>query len=93
MASLTDAAPQPAPYPSVRVELGSDGQCTGVPGVNPATTACCVEHDAGGSDGRLLDCAVDANPGIPAAIICGAIFLMALLRPAYNQLQRWGWVK
>jgi hypothetical protein len=77
------------------VSLGGDGGCTGLPSglVNEALLKCCVEHDAGGRDGALLDCSTDALPGVPAAIICLVIFLMALLRPVYNQLQRWGWVK
>lgn len=99
---MADLAPTPMPYPSWRVvepkhdvSLGSDDGCTGLPPgfVTPELLRCCVEHDAGGRDGVLLDCANDALPGVPVVLVCLAIFLMALFRPLYNQLQKWGWVR
>lgn len=104
---MSETAPTPMPYPSWRVDLGgaytawhdvslgSDGGCTGVPSglVNEALLKCCVENDLGGRDGQLLDCATDALPGVPVVLVSLAIFIMALFRPLYNLLQRWGWVK
>lgn len=75
--------------------LGADGRCTGFPnGLGRWNWShCCVEHDAGGSDGGLLDCLLGAVPGW-AWPLCGlGVTLMIACRPIYNVLQRWGWVK
>lgn len=98
---MNDVAPTPAPRPdwldglNDPAQYPGDGGCTGIPSgwVNPELLKCCTEHDAGGRDGVLLDCATDALDGLPIALVCFAVFLMTLLRPLYNRLQRWGWVK
>jgi hypothetical protein len=89
-------APNTLPRPSWRlndVSLGSDEGCTGFPDrLGPWDwSACCLSHDAGGTDGMLLDCLVNATPGVPAVLCVLAVFLMALFRPVYNLGQRWGW--
>lgn len=69
----------------------SDG-CTGfqwLEGFFPTIRDCCVVHDAGGSDGTLLDC---LQAGLPpwawaAAALC--VGLMIGLRPVYVVWQRW----
>lgn len=87
--------PRPDWYPPVDVSLGSDGGCTGFPSGLGAWdwSACCVAHDGGASDGWLLDCITTSAPGLPAALVVFAVFLMAAFRPLYNMLQRWGWVR
>ena len=77
----------------------SDGQCTGFPDqVGPLDfRECCLAHDAGGSDGTLLDCLVseaqEAGLGWVAPVLCLAIALMMMARPIYMWMQRKGWVK
>lgn len=50
--------------------------------------ACCEVHDAGGSNGTLLDCLEMILPGwaYPFAAFCVA--LMVLFRPVYHKLKR-----
>ena len=70
--------------------VDSDG-CTGFQFLEPVfqhLNACCQIHDAGGSDGALLDC---INAGLPAylwfpAALCVAI--MILFRPIYHFIKR-----
>ena len=78
--------------------LGSDGHCTGFPdGLGPFNwLPCCVVHDAGGSDGQLLDCITSdvAGTGWPGAVIViFCLLLMKLFQPIYNLLQRLHLVK
>lgn len=92
---IGDPVTAPQTFGLVAPPLGSDGRCTGFPnGLGRWNWAqCCVEHDAGGSDGGLLDCLMAAVPPF-AWPLCGfGVALMILCRPVYNLLQRWGWVK
>lgn len=75
--------------PSVPV-LSADGQCTGFPdSLGPWDWhQCCVQHDAGGTDGQLLDCVASSVPGWAEVIVVLCIALMVLLRPIYTWLQR-----
>ena len=79
------------------VIIPADGRCTGfpngIPWFNWDWSDCCVIHDLGGSDGTLIDCVAAATPGLPIVFVISAVGLMALYRPAYNVLQRWGWVR
>ncbi len=73
----------------------TDG-CTGFPdGIGRVDwSECCLVHDAGGSDGALLDCVTDAardQAAWMAPLFALAVFLMILFRPVYNMFQRWGW--
>ncbi|GLQ09253.1 hypothetical protein GCM10007913_11850 [Devosia yakushimensis] len=49
--------------------------------------ACCDVHDAGGSDGTLLDCLAAATPdwALPIVVLC--VFLMVVFRPLYQWLK------
>ncbi len=80
---------------STDVPLGSDGHCTGFPdSLGPWNWhECCLAHDAGGSDGQLLDCISSHVPTWAEVIVILCIALMALFRPIYNWLQRRHWVK
>jgi hypothetical protein len=77
------------------VVIDTDG-CTAMPdGIGaPVCRECCALHDAGGSDGALLDCvtlaARDAGYEAAAPLIALAVAVMVLLRPVYNLGQRWG---
>lgn len=78
------------------MNLGSDGRCTGFEwaewlfqGIN----ACCNIHDLGATDGQLLDCLLGTTPTWAWFFVGLAVAAMILLRPIYNMLQRWGWVK
>lgn len=68
----------------------SDG-CTGFwlfQWLFPSITQCCAIHDAGGSNGALLDCLQIALPvwAYPVAGVCVA--LMILVRPLYEAIMR-----
>lgn len=77
------------------VSLGSDGHCTGFPdSLGPWDwQACCIAHDAGGSDGQLLDCITSAVPAPLAIVVAVGVALMIAARPIYNWLQRIGLVR
>lgn len=77
------------------VSLGSDGGCTGFPSgaFGLEWGHCCLQHDLGGSDGALLDCLQAAVPTWAWPLAAIAVATMVLWRPAYNWLQRRGWVK
>lgn len=76
--------------PPIDVTLGSDGHCTGFPdGIGPWNwQACCMVHDEGGSDGRLLDCIAGTVPSWAEIIVVIAIGGMVFFRPLYNVLQK-----
>jgi hypothetical protein len=75
--------------------LGADGRCTGFPnGIGRWQWGqCCTEHDLGGTDVTLVACLVGAVPPWAGPLCFGGVMLMGFCRPAYNVLQRWGWVK
>lgn len=75
--------------------LGSDGRCTGFPnGLGRWQWGqCCIDHDAGGTDVDLLACVIKAIPLGAAPLAVAGVFTMWCCRPAYNVLQRWGWVR
>lgn len=77
------------------VSLGSDGRCTGFPnGIGRWQWGqCCAAHDLGGTDIDLVACLVGAVPPWAGPLCFGGVMLMGFCRPAYNVLQRWGWVK
>lgn len=78
------------------VSLGSDGGCTAfawAQAIWPQIGACCALHDLGGSDGSLLDCLQGALPHWAWPLVGFSVALMILVRPAYNFMQRQGWVK
>lgn len=54
----------------------------------PAIRACCEVHDAGGSNGTLLDCLESVLPGwaYPVAAVC--VVLMIFVRPLYRLLKQ-----
>jgi hypothetical protein len=61
----------------------SDG-CTGFQWAElifPAIRACCVVHDAGGSDGLLLDCLQSSVPEWVWPFAAVGVALMVLFRP------------
>lgn len=89
------AASAAAAQTQVDVSLGSDGACTGFPsGIGDWDwSACCLAHDAGGTDGQLVDCIAQAASGLPIVVILAAVSVMALFRPVYNLGQRWRWWK
>lgn len=68
--------------------LASDG-CTGfqlLELVVPIRT-CCEVHDAGGSDGVLLDCLLAATPVWSWGLVGLCVALMLLFRPIYHLLK------
>ena len=73
----------------------SDGHCTGFPdglfGLD--WTHCCIEHDMGGTDGRLIDCISNAVPSWAEAIVVLLVGLAVILRPIYVELHRLGLAK
>ena len=71
----------------------TDG-CTGFPDriFNWDWSACCVIHDAGGSDGALLDCITSSGPTWAAGLIAVCVTIMVIFRPIYEWMQRRGWV-
>lgn len=73
--------------------LGSDGHCTGLPdGIGPWDWhECCLVHDAGGSDGGLIDCVSSHVPPWAEVIVVLLVAVMVVLRPVYNEGQRLGW--
>lgn len=67
--------------------MPSDG-CTGfqwAEWIFPAIRSCCVVHDAGGSDGLLLDCLMANVPDWAWPFAAGGVALMVLFRP----IRRW----
>lgn len=48
--------------------------------------ACCEAHDAGGSDGALLDCWTGA--GMPIGIAGLALLVMIIARPIYRLIKK-----
>lgn len=54
----------------------------------PATRACCEIHDAGGSNGQLLDCLQSVLPHWAYVIAGFFVALMILVRPLYRLLTR-----
>ncbi|WP_299347631.1 hypothetical protein [uncultured Maritalea sp.] len=48
---------------------------------------CCVIHDAGGSDGVLLDCLLANTPPEISILVVFCVFLMALFRPIYRMIK------
>lgn len=81
------------------VSLGADGGCTGLQWLVDLTpwrepiTACCLLHDAGGTDGGLLDCLQSVVPTWLWPLAAFAVAVMVLGRPAYRWLQGKGWAK
>lgn len=73
------------------MDVFSDG-CTGFPDrlFNYDWSACCTIHDAGGSDGALLDCITSHGPTWAAGLIAACVTLMVFFRPVYVWLQRIG---
>ena len=68
----------------------TDG-CTGFQFLEPlfpAIRQCCAVHDAGGSDGLLLDCLQSAVPPWAWAPAALCVALMILFRPVYVALKR-----
>lgn len=82
-------------YDDVGNPILGDGVCTGFPShLGPWDwTVCCAVHDLGGSNGQLLDCISAQVPAWAQATVAFAIALMILLHPAYEWMQRRGWVK
>lgn len=73
-----------------------DGGCTGFGWVErlwPNATACCLDHDLGGSDGQLLDCLMGVLPPWAWAACAFGVAVMVLFRPVYVFGQRQGWWK
>lgn len=87
------------PFPVILDDHGNpilgDGHCTGFPdGIGPWDWRhCCVEHDAGATNGQLLDCITDTVPDWAAVLVAFCIMLMIWAHPVYEWLQRKGWVK
>lgn len=73
-----------------------DGGCTGFGWVEvlwPETTACCLEHDLGGTHGQLLDCLLSVLPSWAGPFAAVGVGVMILFLPVYVWMQRRGWVK
>lgn len=73
-----------------------DGHCTGfqwVEWIFPHVQACCLIHDAGGTDGTLLDCLQAALPPWAWALAALGVAVMIVFRPVYAWMQARGWVK
>ena len=49
---------------------------------------CCVVHDAGGSDGLLLDCLLNNTPAYLAVPVALCVVLMMIGRPVYRWLKK-----
>jgi len=49
---------------------------------------CCVVHDAGGSDGTLLDCLRVVVPLWAYALAAFGVAIMTLFRPIYHRLKK-----
>lgn len=56
--------------------------------VFPAIRDCCAVHDAGGSDGQLLDCLQGVLPPWAWATAAFCVALMILVRPLYRAIRR-----
>jgi len=63
----------------------SDG-CTGFQWAEALfpVRACCEIHDAGGTDGGLLDCLMQNTPPTTWPIVGLCVAVMILVRPAYR---------
>ena len=63
----------------------SDG-CTGFQWLERVfpITACCWEHDNGGTDGQLLDCLMAATPGWAWPLVAVCVAVMIFWRPVYH---------
>lgn len=71
--------------------IGSDG-CTGFQWAEwlfPKISKCCLIHDAGGTDGTLLDCLQMNLPGWAWPAAAAGVAIMVLLRPIYVKWQQW----
>ena len=68
--------------------LGSDG-CTGFQLLELLLPirSCCEVHDAGGSDGMLLDCLLQHTPSWSWGIVGACVAIMLTLRPLYHLLK------
>lgn len=53
----------------------------------PALTACCDVHDAGGTNGTLLDCIETVLPGWAYPIAAVFVVVMIWARPLYRSLK------
>jgi len=49
---------------------------------------CCVVHDAGGSDGTLLDCLLSATPPWAWPVVALCVAIMIFFRPVYHWLKK-----
>ena len=68
----------------------SDG-CTGFwlfEAIFPAIRDCCAVHDAGGSNGVLLDCLQSVLPSWAYVIAAFCVALMILFRPVYRKVKK-----
>lgn len=65
--------------------IESDG-CTGFQWLEQffPIRACCEVHDAGGSDGTLLDCLMANTPEWSWVLVTLCVALMVLARPIYR---------
>ena len=90
-AAFGDITPAQSVFHLVPPPLGSDGTCTGFPSgfLNWNWKPCCVGHDAGASDGWLLDCLLKVVPPAAAPLAASGVTLMVLFRPIYNLGQKW----
>lgn len=50
---------------------------------------CCVVHDAGGTDGMLLDCLMAATPGWAWPLVGLCVLVMIVCRPLYRLIKPW----
>lgn len=72
------------------IDVVSDG-CTGFQWAQwfwPEIERCCRLHDAGGSDGALLDCLFANLPEWAWAPAAFCVALMVLFRPIYERCKR-----
>lgn len=71
-------------------ELGQSDGCTGfqfLEGLFDGVRDCCVVHDAGGSDGMLLDCLQGVLPGWAWAPAALCVAVMVFFRPLYHRIK------
>jgi hypothetical protein len=69
-------------------DLVSDG-CSGFQWAEwffPDARMCCAVHDAGGSNGQLLDCLQSVLPHWAYVVAAFFVALMILFRPIYHAL-------
>lgn len=50
-------------------------------------SACCSVHDAGGTDGTLLDCLMQNTPHWAWPVVALCVAVMVLFRPVYNLIK------